>query len=126
GGGIEFAPRYPLSRSVVYRVRPGARLQAMLGEALPPEEDPVWQFRLPAAPPQPPTQVVAIYPSAGALPENVLKFYIHFSAPMSRGEAYRRVHLYRGDEPIEDPFLELGEELWDADQTRFTLFIHPG
>ncbi len=27
-------------------------------------------------------------------PENQLKFYVHFSAPMSRGEVYRRVHVF--------------------------------
>lgn len=74
----------------------------------------------------PAAKVVNIFPSAAELPENVLKFYIHFSAPMSRGEAYERVHLFCEDKEVESPFLELGEELWDAEQTRFTLFIHPG
>ena len=40
-----------------------------------------------------PTVVEAVYPTAERLPENQLKFYLHFSAPMSRGEAYRRVQL---------------------------------
>src|SRR5262249_36699089 len=42
-----------------------------------------------AAPPPAPTTVVAIYPSAKELPENVLKFYLHFSAPMGRRGALR-------------------------------------
>jgi hypothetical protein len=67
-----------------------------------------------------------VYPSAEVLPENLLKFYIHFSAPMSRGEAYKRIHLMHQGVEVQDPFLELGEELWDVEQTRFTLFIHPG
>ncbi len=59
--------------------------------------------------------------------ENLLKFYIHFSEPMSRGEAYSRIHLLNEEGvEVEDPFLELGEELWDTEQKRFTLFIHPG
>jgi len=33
------------------------------------------------------TVVDNIYPSAPVLPENLLKFYIYFSGPMSRGEA---------------------------------------
>ncbi len=46
---------------------------------------------------------------------------------MSRGEAYRRIHLLDADgKPIERAFLELGEELWDPDGKRFTLFIDPG
>ena len=32
-------------------------------------------------------------PTATCLPENLLRFYIYFSAPMSRGEAYRRIKL---------------------------------
>ena len=73
------------------------------------------------------TKVAAVYPSKSALPENQLKFYVHFCAPMSRGEAYERIHLSneRGEE-VEFPFLELGEELWDDSGTRFTLFFDPG
>lgn len=67
-----------------------------------------------------------IYPTAAELPENVLKFYIHFSEPMSRGDAYRHIHLFEGAREIVEPFLELGEELWNESQTRFTLFVHPG
>jgi Bacterial Ig-like domain len=74
----------------------------------------------------PAPKVLAVYPSADVLPENLLKFYIHFSAPMSRGEAYKRIHLMHAGLEVQDPFLELGEELWDIEQTRFTLFIHPG
>jgi hypothetical protein len=72
-------------------------------------------------------RIVAVYPSANTLPENQLKFYIHFSAPMSRGQAYECVHLFEtGGKEVDKPFLELGEELWDPSGTRFTLFIDPG
>ncbi len=68
-----------------------------------------------------------VYPTADKLPENQLKFYLHFTAPMSRGEAYRRVRLLDADgKPVDQPFLELGEELWDPDGKRFTLLIDPG
>jgi hypothetical protein len=61
------------------------------------------------------------------LPENLLKFYIGFSAPMSRGEAYRHVHLLdSAGKPVPDPFLELDEELWSPDGKRFTLLFDPG
>src|SRR5206468_10702471 len=53
--------------------------------------------------------------------------YLHFSAPMSRGEVYRRVRLLgEGDRPVDRPFLEIGEELWDPDGTRLTLLFDPG
>jgi hypothetical protein len=56
-----------------------------------------------------------------------LKFYIHFSAPMSRGGAYDHVHLLDASgKEIDLPFLELGEELWDPAYQRFTLFFDPG
>src|SRR5581483_747984 len=60
-------------------------------------------------------------------PENQLKFYFHFSAPMKQGEAYEHIHLLNeAGKPIELAFLELGEELWDPSGKRFTLFIDPG
>jgi hypothetical protein len=76
---------------------------------------------------RPATKVTAVYPSGATLPENLLRFYIHFSAPMSRGEAYHRVHLLdAAGKPIDFPFLELAEELWSSDGTRFTLLFEPG
>jgi hypothetical protein len=73
------------------------------------------------------TVVDRVYPSAAVLPENQLKFYIHFSGPMRRGRAYELVHLVDASgREAEAPFLELGEELWDPGGTRFTLFFDPG
>jgi len=47
---------------------------------------------------------------------------------MSRGEAYRHLKLIdtANGKPVHAPFLELEEELWSPDGTRFTLFIDPG
>jgi hypothetical protein len=73
------------------------------------------------------TFVEAIYPSGDVLPENLLKFYIHFSAPMSRGGSYRHMQLLdAAGAPVEAPFLELAEELWDASGKRLTLLLDPG
>jgi hypothetical protein len=86
----------------------------------------IYRFRLPA-PVARPAEVTAIYPSASVVPENLLRFYIHFSAPMSRGDVYQHIGLLDGrDRPVELPFLELGEELWDPAQQRLTLLIDPG
>jgi hypothetical protein len=84
-------------------------------------------FKLPTEN-RPPTTIIAhIYPSADLLPENLLKFYIHFSAPMSRGRIYDHINLLdeRGT-AVELPFLEIDEELWDPSMKRLTLFIDPG
>ncbi len=91
-------------------------------------------FTVPRTRPLEPTTVTRIYPSAGRLPENQLKFYIHFSAPprrhygrRGRGEAYRRIHLLDAEgQVLEAVFLELGEELWDPPMQRFTLLCDPG
>jgi hypothetical protein len=116
GGSLVFLPRYPLRPGVTYVASaegPAGRLEA--------------SFTLPRPPAGPPAELVAVFPSGSKLPENTLKFYLHFSSPMSRGEAYRRVHLMEaGGKEVEVPFLELGEELWDPSGTRFTLFFDPG
>lgn len=119
-GTLRFQPRYPLSPSVVYEMRWGAEWSKR------PEEPGELLFELPKPPARPAARITKVYPSGDELPENLLKFYIHFSEPMSRGEAYRWIQLFQGDELVDQPFLELGEELWDGEQTRFTLFLHPG
>ena len=84
-------------------------------------------FKLPAPASKAPERVRQVYPTADQLPENLLKFYIQFSGPMSQGEAYRRIRLVDEDgKGIELPFLELGQELWDPAGTRLTLLFDPG
>jgi hypothetical protein len=71
--------------------------------------------------------VTEIYPTATELPENLLKFYLLFSAPMSGGHIYDYIHLLNDKgQPVELPFLEIDEELWNPSMTRLTLFIDPG
>ncbi len=123
-GKLRFEPRYPFTQgttydAVLYRSRiPG-------NDKSTPDVSEGFGFE--RAPLDSPTVVSNVYPSADEVPENLLKFYLHFSAPMSRGEAYRRIHLLdaSGNE-VADPFLELGEELWDRDMRRFTLLFDPG
>jgi hypothetical protein len=123
-GVLRFKPRFPLVKGVRYRVvfQP-ERLPGRAAEKGKPLEV---VLSLPK-PPKEAARVTHVYPSRDALPENQLKFYLHFSAPMGRGEAYRRVHLLdeRGKE-VERPFLELDQELWAPDGRRFTLFFQPG
>lgn len=112
GPVLRFEPRYPFVPGVKYRVTLNGRDT---------------EVALPEPPAGPPTEVAHVYPTTDRLPENQLKFYIHFSAAMTRGEAYRHVHLIgENGREVEHPFLELGEELWNPDGTRFTLFFDPG
>ena len=122
-GRLRFAPRYPPEPGVIYRAvyRPSEAASKEQAAGL------TADFEIPALRETPPTEITAVYPSRDKLPENQLKFYLHFSAPMSRGEAYEHVRLLdAAGRPIELPFLELGEELWDGDFRRFTLFFDPG
>lgn len=75
----------------------------------------------------PTTSVSNIYPSGDVWPENTLRFYLEFSAPMSAGRAYDHVHMLdeAGDEII-DPFVRIEPELWSPDQTRLTVLFDPG
>ena len=125
---LSFVPRFPLSAGTTYTAvfdvgrLPGAGGQdSSYGRAI------VAEFSIERVASQPTTVVRQIYPSGETLPENLLKFYVHFSAPMSRGNVYRYVHLLddTGAE-VELPFLELDEQLWDRNQQRITLLLDPG
>jgi hypothetical protein len=84
-------------------------------------------FEMPRRNQSPSTVVTQIYPTARVLPENLLKFYVHFSAPMNRGHIYDYIHLRDASgKAVELPFLEIDEELWNPTMTRLTLFIDPG
>lgn len=95
---------------------------------LSPAEAPVeTEISIPAPTARTIARVAEIYPTSDELPENLLKFYIHFSAPMSRGESYQHIHLVDDKgEIVASPFLELEEELWNPQMTRFTLLFDPG
>lgn len=115
---LTFKPRYPLDAGVRYQAVFRASKQA---------EPVIQEIALPKPKVESTTVVEHVYPSGSVLPENLLRFYIHFSAPMERGSIYQHVHLIddKGKE-IEMPFLELDEEFWDREQKRFTLFFDPG
>jgi hypothetical protein len=75
----------------------------------------------------PSTVVAQVYPSGGIVPENLLRMYIEFSAPMGRrtGIEYLRLEDDRG-KVVENPFLPLDYEFWSPDRRRFTVFFDPG
>jgi hypothetical protein len=114
---VTFKPQFPFQPGVKYRAtfrHPTGRLYS------------AW-LEIPVARREPSTVVTQIYPTAEVLPENLLKFYVYFSAPMSGGHIYEHIQLTDElDEPVELPFLEIDEELWNADMTRLTLFLDPG
>ncbi|MGH9940424.1 MAG: Ig-like domain-containing protein, partial [Blastocatellia bacterium] len=121
---LRFEPQFPLEPGVTYRAvfRPdqlpgGSKAVTPITSV----------FQSPRRSATPVTSVSHVYPSADTLPENLLKFYVHFTAPMSRGNIYDHIHLRdESGRNVELPFLEIDEELWDATMTRLTLIIDPG
>ena len=113
-GALTFRPKYPVS--------PGVRVRAVFTPAR------VEQiFDIPKRELRATTHVVQVYPSAPEIPENQLKFYIEFSAPMSHGEAWKHIRLLKADgEAVELPFLEIDQEMWDAESKRLTVLFDPG
>jgi hypothetical protein len=135
---IRFEPRFPLASGLRYRAEFNPIALDALTSAIAhghrqagtkPVSTPklVADLSVPELAATPTTSVTNIYPSRAIVPENLLRFYIHFSAPMSRGESYRHLRLLDASgKPMDAPFLELHEELWSTDGTRFTLLFDPG
>jgi sugar phosphate isomerase/epimerase len=121
GDALRFTPRFPLTPGVTYRATfDPARLPGGNGQ-------PVTADLVVPKPKREPTTVVAqVYPVAETLPENTLRLYVRFSAPMTHGGVYKHIKLLCGGEEVAHPFLELDEELWSADGKRFTLLFDPG
>lgn len=116
GSRLQFKPRYRLVSEYEYRAtyRKADGSTASL------------DYRVPRLRATEPAVVEQVYPSARVLPENHLKFYIHFSKPMREGRAiFDRIHLESEDGTrVEDPWRRT--ELWTEDARRLTLWIHPG
>ncbi len=71
--------------------------------------------------------VMHVFPMADTLPENLLKIYIQFSAPMREGEALQYIHLLNEhNDTVPGVFLDLQPELWDTSLTVLTLWLDPG
>jgi hypothetical protein len=116
GDSIVFRPLFPLAVGVRYRAvfhLPGGTPIETIFDGPKPDAGPA-------------SRVTHIYPSANVLPSNQLKFYVQFSQPMSRGEAWKHIHLVDAHgKPVDSPFFE-AEELWDADYRQLTVLFDPG
>ena len=119
-GSIWFAPRFPFADGVSYSL-----LANPAGDA---DATEVREISRPSVEASPTTEVVAIYPTAAELPVNLLRVYVHFSAPMSEGWAARAISVTCEDtgETLDDVFLPPEPELWDPDRKRLTMLLDPG
>ncbi|MEM6629568.1 MAG: hypothetical protein AAF694_07840 [Bacteroidota bacterium] len=71
--------------------------------------------------------VTAVYPSSDTLPENLLRMYIQFSAPMKTTGNLERIQLIDqwGNE-VKGAIFNNVYELWDSEQKQLTLLFDPG
>jgi hypothetical protein len=111
---VRFAPRFPLVPGIAYSLLLDgvevscATLPPRTGRGL--------------------TRVVGVYPSALHVPLNLLRIYVHFSAPMSEGHAHEAVQVRVAGcgQSLDGVFLPMEPELWDHARTRLTLLLDPG
>lgn len=122
GSALEFHPSFPFDAGRPYVVRLDTGQWAtprhpVVAEAV---------VRLPAPVETARVGVASIRPSQNRWPENTLRFYVHFTGPMSNDSAAGKVHLVGEDgEDVANAFLPLNVDLWNEDRTRFTVLFDP-
>ena len=125
-GSVTFTPTFPFDAGRAYRVRVdpsklGApRSTAILTSIV----------TLPAKATKPAAEVAAIYPPVPVVPENLLRMYVEFSAPMGSRKAGEFVRLLDrtsgSDTMVDEAFLPVEADFWSPDHKRYTLFLDPG
>jgi hypothetical protein len=127
-GVLRFTPRFPFDPGQPYNVRlDPSRLPSPSAPAAWRSQIIATSVALPAREGGATTRVVAVFPGADDVPENLLRMYIVFSAPMGLGGASGHVRLLDQDERVvEDPFLPLDVDLWNDNRTRYTVLFDPG
>lgn len=120
--GVDLVPRFPLDPGREYAVT----VDPTRGPA--PRPDGLVWTRVTVPPVVPAgTHVSAIYPSAAVWPENTLRFYLHFSSPMSGTSGVGHVKLVDASgHEVRDALLEVDVDLWNREYTRRTVFFDPG
>lgn len=72
-------------------------------------------------------EIVSIYPSGKNIPENTLRFYIHFSTPMKPHVSNQYIKLVDSSGKADtEAFMSFKQELWSEDRKRLTLLMDPG
>ena len=126
GGAIVFTP--------MFGFEPGLQYRAVFDPSQLPRHDSGWTpapvvavVGLPKPEVAPTTVVDHVSPTGESVPENQLRLYIYFSAPMGRKGGIDYVHLLDADgREVPQPFLPLEAEFWNPERTRYTVFFDPG
>ena len=122
---VRFTPMFPFDAGQRYTVRfnPSALPEPTAGAGKPLTST----LEVPRPDVDPSTVVTRLFPTSAQLPENQLKLYVEFSAPMSAVDGLDYVRLIDdAGREVEAPFLPLGENFWDYDYKRYTIFFDPG
>jgi hypothetical protein len=108
-----FAPASALNLRAVYQPPIGKPVIAQFAGVPEPEHAPT-------------TRVLSVTPSAAVWPENILRLYVTFSAPMRIGEAWTHIRMLDADgRPMGGMFVEVDQELWDPAGERLTVLFDP-
>jgi hypothetical protein len=121
--GVRFIPRFPFEPGVRLRAtfEPRQINRPQFQEAL------TCEFSIPREIRGARAQVKQIFPTSGALPENLLRFYVCFSEPMQRGWAEEHITLLdAAGWPVPDVLYRPPLELWDRSMTCLTILLDPG
>jgi hypothetical protein len=127
---LRFEPRFPPIRGTSYIARyDGVAFNATTGgRAFSRIVSHTWTRA--SAGGTPTTSIVEVYPTTDSVPMNLLRMYVQFSAPMTVGDGAEK-HVRLVDErgtAVDNAFLIAagGQELWDGEHTRLTIFFDPG
>ncbi len=108
--GTLFTPYFPFANNVTYQVFNDEQLLF----SFTPQKD----IKSP--------EVKNVFPVTDELPVNFLKFYIEFDQSMAGGHVYDYLQLIKNGAEVENAFIPLKPELWDANKQIVTVWIDPG
>ncbi len=135
GPQLHFRPRFPLAPGLELRVRFDRAAWRALAQTRGAElgSDVVSaQWTVPDLTRSPSTRVQAVFPATTGdgpvtVPTNLLRLYVHFSAPMSAHAVLPHVELLDdSNQPVPVAFVGIPGGLWDPERRRLTLLVHPG
>ena len=127
-GTARFTPAFPLDQGRQYQVTfDPSRFPGGAAAAAPLAASLTATVGRPASTAVPSTVVTRVYPTGELVPENLLRMYVEFSAPMGNksGVEYMKVLNEAGAE-IPGAILPLDYQFWSPDHRRFTVFFDPG